>query len=96
MIVTTGPKTSWQGHLGLPWGPGDHRRLDHGTSLVAAGEHLGAEPAGLLDPVEDPLSRFSVDHGADVRLLVGRVADHELRDRGTKAATNASWAERWT
>ena len=37
-------------------------------------------PSRLLDPVEDPLLRVGVDHGADVGLLVGGVADLERLD----------------
>ena len=86
MIVTTGPKTSSHDTLASARRSGDHRRLDHDSASLAAGEHLGAEPAGLLDPLEDPLSRIRVDHRADVRLLIGGIADDELLHMRDEAA----------
>ena len=45
---------------------------------VAAGEHLGALGARVLDQLEDALARGVVDDRADHRALVARVADDEL------------------
>src|SRR5256714_5049561 len=58
---------------------GDHRRLEELAGL-ATGEHLRSARPRLLDPGADPGTCVVVDHGADVGLVVARVADLQRFD----------------
>ena len=59
---------------------------------VAAGEHLGALRARVLDQLDDALARAVVDHRADHRALVARVADRRACPPARPAWTPSSAA----
>src|SRR6266511_2476785 len=69
------------GDLVLETGVRDHRRPDQLALQLAAGQHLSA---ARLDPPEDALARVLIYHGADVRVLVGRIADLQRLDQGNE------------
>ena len=58
---------------------GEHRRRDDVAVGLSARRRLGAVLARVGDQLEDPLARGVVDHGANHRARVARIAAHELR-----------------
>ena len=100
MVTTaTGPKISSHQTLASRLGLAQHGRREAAALVhqLAAGQQLGAARDRLVDPLLDPVAVVRGDQGADVGVLVHRVAhDQRLDVRDEAASVKSSAIDSWT